>query len=314
MSRGDQIFPVSDLAKSLKRRLGEDAVQERQALAPYTTLRIGGPADLVATVTTAESLRDAVALCWNHGIPCQTLGAGSNVLVSESGVRGLVILNRARKLTFSGSTLRAESGAHISRAAHESAARGFKGLEWGAGIPGTLGGAIVGNAGAWGGDIASALARARVLEADGATHDWPAERFAFGYRTSALKRQLPGNARKTVVLDAEFSLRASSRDALERRMAEIAVRRKGSQPSGPTCGSVFKNPPGDFAGRLIEAVGLKGYRRGEAEISTVHANFIVNHGSATASDVKTLLELARRRVESEFAVTLELEIQLLGEW
>ncbi len=314
MSFGEQAHSLSAVTESLRLRLGEDAVLEGQALAPYTALRIGGPADLMATVTSAGALQDVVLLCWDRGIPCHVLGAGSNVLVSDSGVRGLVILNRAREITFSGSSMKAESGAHISRVAHQSVKRGLAGLEWGVGIPGTLGGAIVGNAGAWGGDIASALVTARVLEQDGQTRDWPVERFDYGYRTSILKRQATSEARRAVVLDAEFALRMNSRETLEKRIAEITVQRKASQPPGASCGSVFKNPPGGFAGRLIEATGLKGYRRGEAEISTVHANFIINHGKATASDVKALIELARGRVESECGVTLELEIQLLGHW
>jgi UDP-N-acetylmuramate dehydrogenase len=179
------------------------------------------------------------------------------------------------------------------------------------GIPGTVGGAVVGNAGAWGGDVASVLVRARILDANGQVSDWPARRFDFCYRGSALKA--PAGP-QIVVLDAEFDLAPADRQALEARLAEITARRKASQPTGATCGSVFKNPPGDYAGRLVEAAGLKGARRGGAVISNLHANFIVNEGSATAADVKALIDLARRAVKEEFGIALELEIELLGDW
>ena len=192
-------------------------------------------------------------------------------------------------------------------------ARGQAGLEWAVSIPGTVGGAVIGNAGAWGGDVASTLLHATVLEADGQVVRWPVDKLDYGYRTSVLKRQT-GSERRTVVLEAEFALRSGERDALEARVAEIRARRKASQPEGATCGSVFKNPPGDYAGRLLEAAGLKGQRIGGAEISTKHANFIVNLGEATAGDVKALIDLARRRVRTHSGVTLELEIELMGDY
>jgi UDP-N-acetylmuramate dehydrogenase len=303
------------LASALRHRLEGATVQEKQTLERYTALRIGGPADLLAVVTSVEELRDAVTLCWAHRVPCHILGRGSNVLVSDSGIRGLTVVNRARGITFSDDGLRAESGARLATVARQSVARGLSGLEWAVGIPGTVGGAIVGNAGAWGGDIASALVQASVLEPDGKAHEWSVGRFQYGYRTSILKQPPAGQlTRRALVLDAEFRLQSSTREVLERRVAEIAAQRKRSQPTGASCGSVFRNPSADYAGRLIEAVGLKGCRSGEAEISPVHANFIINHGNATASDVRALIDLARHKVQKQFGVTLELEIQLLGAW
>ncbi len=302
------------LSRALRSGLQEGSVQEGQLLSQYTTLRVGGPADLTAVVSSVEELQGAVTLSWDHGIPCRTLGAGSNVLVGDSGIRGLVILNRARGITFSGNDLKAESGAIFSTLARQSTKRGLAGLEWAVGIPGTVGGAVVGNAGAWGGDIASVLTQARVLEPAGRAHQWSVDRFEYGYRTSILKQQTAQQRRQAVVLETEFGLRRSNREALVLRQADVAARRKASQPVGASCGSVFRNPPGDYAGRLIEAAGLKGSRVGQAEISSVHANFIVNRGKASAEDVRALIELARRRVQLEFDIVLELEIQLLGEW
>lgn len=309
---------LSRLGEALAAALGPDAVQVDRPLARYTAFRIGGPAGLLTIVESAEVLRWAVTLAWEHGVPCRVLGSGSNVLVSDAGVAGLVVLNRARAVTFfppqpagahQVAGVGVESGASFSTLARQCAARGLAGLEWAASIPGTVGGAVVGNAGAWGGDVASTLVQARVLEPGGAVSVWPVARLAYGYRTSALKRQ----ESRAVVLEAEFALHPGSREDLESRMAEMAARRKASQPPGATCGSVFQNPPGDYAGRLIEAAGLKGTRQGGAEISPLHANFIVNRGGATAADVKALIALACETVEARFGVRLVLEIELIGE-
>ncbi len=313
------------LAGALRATLGAAAVRANQPLARHTALRIGGPADLVAVAENAEMLRQAVTLAWNYRVPCRILGRGSNVLVSDAGVRGLVVLNRAQAVTFApppdpshaareGPRVRAESGASFSKLARQCVARGLGGLEWAVGIPGTVGGAVVGNAGAWGGDMASTLVWATILEPGGTLVQWPVERFAYGYRSSSLKRQASRTAPQPVVVEAEFALQTGDRQALEARVAEITIQRKASQPSGATCGSVFKNPPGDYAGRLIEAAGLKGRRSGGAEISPVHANFIVNRAEATAADVKALIGLGQQAVQSQFGVALELEIELVGDW
>lgn len=307
-------FDLEALARALRSKLEGSSIQEGQSLSRHTSLRVGGPADLLAVVSSAEELREAVTLGWDYGIPCRILGAGSNVLVSDSGIRGLVIVNRARGISFSGDGLKAESGAILSTLARQTATRGLAGLEWAVGIPGTVGGAVVGNAGAWGGDIASVLTLAVVLEPDGHARPWAVDRFEYGYRTSILKQQQTRQTRQSVVLATEFRLTRSSREALEQRQSDITARRKASQPVGASCGSVFKNPSGDHAGRLIEAAGLKGSRIGQAEISSVHANFIINGGEASAEDIRALIELARRTVQRAYGVALELEIELLGEW
>jgi UDP-N-acetylmuramate dehydrogenase len=225
-----------------------------------------------------------------------------------------VVINRATSVTFDGPQVRAESGASFSSVARRCVKRGLAGVEWAANIPGTVGGAVFGNAGAWGGDVASALVEATVLESDGSVNRWPVERFEYRYRSSVLKRQAAQGSHCGVVLEAVFGLEESRREELQAKVADIVARRKESQPPGATCGSVFKNPPGDYAGRLVEAAALKGTQVGGAEISTVHANFVVNKGTATASDVKELIELARRSVQEQFSVSLELEIELIGNW
>jgi UDP-N-acetylmuramate dehydrogenase len=325
----------ASLRAALQGAIEEEAVEAEQPLARHTALRIGGPADLLAVVESVSELRQAVVLSWEHGVPCLVLGGGSNVLVSQQGVRGLVVLNRARAVAFapprsgpsqgeetSKGQVRAESGASLSRLARQCVDRGWGGLEWAAGIPGTVGGAVTGNAGAWGGNIATTLIQATVLEPGGSVVKWPVKRFAYGYRSSILKKGVAarGTRRReaavprAVVLDAEFALQAGDRARLQARVGEIAAQRRATQPPGATCGSVFKNPAGDYAGRLIEAAGLKGKRVGGAEISPLHANFVVNIGGATAADVLVLIDMARQEVQARFGVTLELEIELIGDW
>jgi UDP-N-acetylmuramate dehydrogenase len=242
------------------------------------------------------------------------IGSGSNVLVSDAGLRGLVVLNRATTVTFDGLQVLAESGASFSTVARRCVQLGLAGVEWAANIPGTVGGAVFGNAGAWGGNVASTLVEATVLEPGGRVARWPVGRFEYSYRSSVLKRQSAQGNTCGVVLEATFGLKEGNRADLQAKVADIVAKRRSSQPPGPTCGSVFKNPPGDHAGRLIEAAGLKGTRIGGAEISTMHANFVVNTGTATAVDVRQLIELARRTVQDKFGVALELEIELIGNW
>ncbi|MFN2290443.1 MAG: UDP-N-acetylmuramate dehydrogenase [Anaerolineae bacterium] len=308
-----------EFLSALRARLGAPAVHEHEPLAAHTSLRVGGPADILVVADNMESLRDAVAMAWEHDVPCRVLGAGSNVLVSDRGMPGLVVINRTKAIKFSEQNVRAESGASFSTVAQRCVTRGLAGLEWATGIPGTVGGAVVGNAGAWGSDVASTLHSALIMEPDGTVASWGVERLDYGYRQSALKgakgpRDVAGSSRQPVVLEATFNLQPGDRHALRARVVEIAARRRASQPSGATCGSVFRNPPGDHAGRLIEAAGLKGEHRGNALISPVHANFIVNLGGASASDILTLIKLAYRSVKEQSGVRLELEIELLGRW
>jgi UDP-N-acetylmuramate dehydrogenase len=185
----------------------------------------------------------------------------------------------------------------------------LSGLEWAAGIPGTLGGAVVGNAGAFGGELSGNLLLAEILHPKGC-ENWPVERFEYAYRSSLLKQQ-PG---QRVVLSASLALQHSTPEAVQARMNEFTERRHQTQPPGASMGSMFKNPPGDAAGRLIDLAGLKGTRIGDAQISTLHGNFFINHGQATAVDIYQLIDLARSQVARKLGVNLELEIECLGDW
>jgi UDP-N-acetylmuramate dehydrogenase len=298
-------------------------VQENVSLKRYTAARIGGDADALVCVETAEELAQIARLCWEQSIPLVILGSGSNVLVSDRGVRQLVVLNQAKHIEFNLGAhpvnVWCESGANFGALARQAAARGFSGMEWAAGIPGTVGGAVYGNAGAHGSNMNDSLLMANILHltpSDGAgpheilQEDWSVEQLEYGYRSSSLKRQ-PGEA---VVLSATMKLTQSTPAAVQATMDNFAAIRRSSQPSGASLGSIFKNPPGDYAGRLIEEAGLKGMNMGKVEISPKHANFFINQDSATAGDYSTLIRLAQEKVQQKFGVSLELEIELLGDW
>ncbi|GAP07105.1 UDP-N-acetylmuramate dehydrogenase [Anaerolinea thermolimosa] len=290
-----------------------EKLQENVVLANYTTARVGGPAAALLPVHTTAELELAVRMLWEMEIPFFILGSGSNVLVSDEGYPGVVVINRARNvkidLHHEPPTLWAESGANLGAVARQAALRGLSGLEWASTIPGTVGGAVVGNAGAHGGDMAGNLLLAEILHPHG-KEVWPVERMAYGYRSSALKSATG----KAVILSATLKLSHGDPVEIQARMDEFSRRRRSTQPPGASMGSMFKNPPGDYAGRLIEAAGLKGYRSGDAEISPVHANFFINHGHATAAQIGELITTAYRKVKEQFGIALELEVILVGHW
>jgi UDP-N-acetylmuramate dehydrogenase len=304
-------MPITLPLPTLRAAFG-DRLQVNVSLAPYTSARIGGPADALISVISADELAETVNRLWELDIPYVILGGGSNLLISDKGVRGVVVLNRAKAVRFdkgSRPKVWAESGVVIANLARRTASHGLAGLEWAAAVPGTVGGAVYGNAGAFGGDMASSLIHAEFLTERG-RETWAVEKMEYGYRSSVLKRQ----ALKTVVLSAQIRLEHSTKESVSVKIAEFSERRKATQPPGASMGSMFKNPPGDFAGRLIEAAGLKGRRIGTAEISPVHANFFINHGQTKAEDVRALVNLAQKTVAEKLGVNLELEIELIGEW
>jgi UDP-N-acetylmuramate dehydrogenase len=304
-------MPTTLPLPTLRAAFGE-RLQENVSLAPYTSARIGGPADALLSVHSADELAETVARLWELEIPTVILGGGSNVLVSDRGVRGMVVLNRAKAVRFdkgSRPKVYAEAGVVIANLARRAATHGLGGLEWAAAVPGTTGGAVYGNAGAFGGDMAGSLIRADLLTGQG-RETWPVEKMEYGYRTSLLKR----SGLRVVVLSAELRLEHSPKENVSATIDQLSGRRRATQPPGASMGSMFKNPPGDFAGRLIEAAGLKGRRIGNAEISPVHANFFINHGQTKAEDVRALINLAQTFVAEKFGVNLELEIEMVGEW
>ena len=290
-----------------------------EPLARYTSARVGGPADYLAAADSAGELAELVRSAWRLGFQPVILGGGSNVLVSDAGVRGLVILNRARAVEFhtapaeGQASVWAESGVNLGSLARQCGARGLAGLEWAATVPGTLGGAVFGNAGAHNGDLAGNLVLAEILQQDGTVRRWSHAELGFAYRTSRLK-QLKAQGRPHVVLAAGLALSAGQPEALQAKVDQFVTHRKRTQPPGASMGSMFKNPPGDFAGRLIEAAGLKGARLGQVEISPLHANFFVNLGQGRAADVLALIHQAHAAVLHQFGVDLELEVELVGDW
>jgi UDP-N-acetylmuramate dehydrogenase len=284
-----------------------------EPLAPRTTFRVGGPADLFIEAESIDELAECVRLARRHAVPFFILGNGSNILVRDGGIRGLVIENHCDHvaLDVTGSEkaiLKAESGASLPGVANRLARQGWSGLEWAIGVPGTVGGAIVGNAGAHGGAVADSVITVEVIDARGAAQRLPKTDCAFGYRTSRFKRN-----KGEVVLSAEFEMRRDDPAACIARMNQYTEHRRRTQPTEPSVGSMFKNPPGDSAGRLIEQAGMKGARVGNVEVSRVHANFFVNLGGAMASEVLQLVEIVQSAVRGKFGVELELEIEVVGE-
>lgn len=289
-----------------------NAVQENVLLAPYTSARIGGPADVLIAVKSKEELANAIELIWDNNLPYTILGGGSNVLVSDKGFRGVVVLNRAKEVKFElgdQPQVWGEAGVVISNLAKRCASKGLAGLEWACTVPGTIGGAVYGNAGAFGGDISGNLIWAEVMTENG-IEKFSVEQMKYAYRTSVMKR----NEIKMVVLSALLGLKNSTVEEVSVKIEQFSERRKATQPPGASMGSMFKNPDGDYAGRLIEAAGLKGTRIGNAEISKVHGNFFINHGDTKAQDVRMLIQLAQKTVQEKFDVTLELEVEFVGDW
>jgi UDP-N-acetylmuramate dehydrogenase len=291
-----------------------DRLQENAPLAGYTSARIGGPVDALVFAHSSDELSRAAETLWSLDVPFIVLGSGANVLVSDKGVRGAAIINRARLVRFDSTanppTVWAESGVTLNDIAQRAARLGLAGFEWASTVPGSIGGAVYGNAGAFDGDIAGNLVAVDLVHRQRGRESWPVEKMAFAYRSSSLKRE----RQPLVILGAELRLEHGETGHIRVKMSEFSTRRRNTQPPGASMGSMFKNPPGDFAGRLIEAAGLKGKRIGNAEISTKHANFFVNHGDTKAADMLALIELAQKTVWKQFSVKLELEIELIGEW
>ena len=291
------------------RALGLEGIRWRVELARLCTVRVGGPALAVLRPTSVAAAREAVARLRGSGVPWRVIGRGSNLLAPDRGYPGvLVVFGRDMGeigLDEERGVVTAAAGCSLARLVNLAAGRGLAGLEFAAGIPGSVGGAVVMNAGSGGADATSALAWVEWMDDSGEIRRDPPEALGFSYRSWG---------RTGVVLRAAFRLRPGDAGEIRAEIRERLARRRRSQPlARPSFGSAFRNPPGDYAGRLIEAAGLKGKVRGGAMISEVHANFIVNRGRATAADVIWLMRAARDRVAERFGVRLEPEVHLLGE-
>ena len=304
-------------------------IERQVSLAPHTTIKIGGPAEFFATVATVKQLLALMSWAQSVGLPYFVLGGGSNILISDAGMRGLVIDNRCRDIAVLGLdtdnasrhasvSVVADSGTALAGLARHTVREGLSGLEWAVSVPGTVGGAVVGNAGAHGGEVKDSLAAAEIVDETGIVRTWTAADLDYGYRSSALKRLRPLQAGfKPVVLSATFRLHRDHAEEIRTRADGYLAHRRRTQPVEPSLGSTFVNPPGDHAGRLIEQAGLKGARVGGVEVSDLHANFLVNRGGvgqATAADFMALVQHIQTVVHAFCGVVLEPEIQLAGEW
>lgn len=293
-------------------------LQTQQSLARYTAARLGGPADYlyIAKEPDYQDTLDLLRLAWARGLDATVIGGGANVLVSDAGIRGLTIINRAARIESEDAGDKAlvtvSSGTSLIRLSRYCQEKGLSGMEWAIAVPGTVGGAIVNNAGAHDSDIASSLTGALVYEAERGECWHGIEDLDYAYRHSRLKQRAD---RRYFVKWAQFQLRRNDPDLIQARMDHNNDYRRRTQPPGASLGSIFKNPPGDHAGRLIEAAGLKGLSVGSVQVSAVHANFFVNLGDeATARDYMELICQVRERVRAAFNLRLELEIQALGDW
>ena len=310
----DQELDLVALSADIARRVGVKA--ERNApLARLTTMRVGGPADLLATAHNTFELRALVRFARSRELPLTLLGRGSNTVISDRGVRGLVVHVRAEGSKVDGQAYVAEAGVPMARAATETQRAGLTGLEFGLAIPGTAGGAVWANAGAHGADIRAVLESADVLLADGSEARVPSEDLGLGYRESRFKQVAEG-APAEVVLGARFRLEPASSDEIKARLDDIRHWRQAHQPLGlPSAGSSFRNPSeGQSAGELIDQAGLKGHQEGGATVSEKHANFIVNDRRGTAADVRRLMDRVRATVLESSGVELLPEIVFVGDW
>ncbi|AJD89409.1 UDP-N-acetylenolpyruvoylglucosamine reductase [Jeotgalibacillus malaysiensis] len=283
-------------------------IQKNVPLKDYTYTKIGGNADYLAIPESIEELTKAVTFAKKNNIPWMVLGNGSNVLIQDGGIEGLVILTTSlTNMTIDIEKVTVQAGApiiEVSRAAHDHS---LSGLEFACGIPGSVGGAIYMNAGAYGGEIKDVCTHVTVLTPEGNVERLPAEKMAFDYRTSAIPDE------NWIVLEAEFVLEKADQHVIKAKMDELTYLRESKQPlEYPSCGSVFKRPPGHFAGKLIQESDLQGVQIGGAQVSLKHAGFIVNKGDATAKDYLNLVKHVQKTVKEKFGVDLEKEVRVIG--
>lgn len=291
--------------------LGEERVLIEEPMERHTSFRIGGPADYFLIPETYEEIRDILKICAEEELPYFFLGNGSNLLVSDRGYRGVIIqtFRNLSGVTVEENKIRAASGALLSSIAAAAKNASLTGFEFAGGIPGTLGGAVVMNAGAYGGEMKDVLEEVTVMDREGQILTLKAEDLEMGYRTSIVKKA------GYLVLEAVITLREGDQEQIRERMRELTEQRISKQPlEYPSAGSTFKRPEGYFAGKLIMDCGLRGYRVGGAQVSEKHCGFVINAGGATAEDVRTLMQNVSDMVYDRFGVTLEPEVKFLGEF
>jgi len=285
-------------------------VSEDEPLASRTSFGIGGPADFFVEMSRPQAIEELIQGCAERGIPYLLLGAGTNLLIADAGVDGLVLRVVNREHHVDGRQVRAGAGLKMMRLARIVADAGLRGFEFAIGVPGTVGGAVYQNAGCWGKELREVLVEVEGFMPSAGKKTWKPADLKFGYRTSALKE---GALKGGLVVEATIQLERGDGEQAKALMAKLTRERGETQPiKTKNCGSVFKNPPGDSAGRLVQAAGLKGAREGSAVVSTIHGNFIVNEGGATAVDVKVLIERIQAEVRRRFNIELETEVEMVG--
>ena len=315
---------MSEFCEKLEEKLKEVMTSERgnfrfmEPMKRHTTFRIGGPAAVFISPGSEEELREVLNLLKEENIPWTILGNGSNLLVSDEGFKGAVI-SMSEGWAYSGvlredekagkTLIRAGAGELLSRTARLAMECSLTGMEFASGIPGTIGGALVMNAGAYGSEICNVLSRAKVMTTEGEILELPAEELELGYRTSCIPKK------NYIVLEAVIELKKGSADSIKAVMDDLKEKRVSKQPlDRPSAGSTFKRPEGHFAGKLIMDAGLRGFQVGGAQVSEKHCGFVVNAGGATAEDVLNLVKAVQKKVQDEFGILLETEIKFLGEF
>ncbi len=297
--------------KQLIERIDESRVLCEEPMRAHTTFRVGGPADYFVMPESIKELKHVLALCKQEEVPYYIVGNGSNLLVSDKGYRGVIIqiYKQMNGIEVEGETVRAQAGALLSKVGSVALEAELAGFEFAAGIPGTVGGAIVMNAGAYGGEMKDILLQATVLTADGEVKVLAKDELELGYRTSVIAKQ------NYIVLEAQFGLTKGDRKSIRERMDELKLQRTTKQPlEYPSAGSTFKRPEGYFAGKLIQDANLRGFQVGGAQVSEKHCGFVINKEDATAADIVKLMQLVSDKVMEEFGVRLEPEVKFLGEF
>ena len=301
---------ISDaVIQALKKFVPEENICLQEPMAGHTTFRIGGPADCFLQPENEEQLIQVQRYLGKVGLPFFVLGNGSNLLVSDAGYRG-VIIQVGRKMSaieVEGCTIKAQAGATLAQVAKAALEHGLTGLEFASGIPGTVGGGVVMNAGAYDGELSQVVARVHVVNSEGEIMELDNETMEFGYRTSAIKNT------SLAITEVQFELSEGDKEQIREKMEDYTSRRREKQPlEYPSAGSTFKRPKGFFAGKLIMDTGLRGYQKGGARVSDKHCGFVINTGDATAEDVRNVIREVQERVKEKFHVTLETEVIFLG--
>lgn len=301
---------IQNIVDALRQYVPQENISLQETMAGHTTFRVGGPADCFVKIENENQLIAVLTWLKQREIPYYVLGNGSNLLVSDAGFRGVIlqIADKMNHIEVIGEEIIADAGVTMSRVARTAWEHGLEGLEFASGIPGTIGGGVTMNAGAYGGEMCQVVAAVRVVDDKGQVLEIPVDEMAFGYRTSVIK------SNPYVVTSVRFKLQAGDKDQIKARMDDFAARRRDKQPlEYPSAGSTFKRPEGHFAGKLIMDAGLAGMQIGGAQVSRKHCGFVINTGDATSADVRTLIGQVQEKVKGQFGVDLEPEVIYLGE-